>query len=140
MPRYERLSPKLVGAHLLYGKIELKLTHGFSCFFIVNQTEDKEFLEKTAMDFILSSCKDFHFFGEKEPIWHTAFDLVDSLVFPNSTSETVALTSGYQTVEDFSEALKDMISARTFVPHDVFLIYDDERIYRQVLSLVGISN
>lgn len=139
MPRCEKITLNLTGADLIYGKIDLKLTRGFTCFFIVNQTNDKEFIEKTAVDFIFSGCKDFHFFGVYEPEWHLAFDLADSLIFPNSTYETVARTSGYDSIEAFAESLHSMISARTFVPHDYFLIFDDEDLYRKTISILGVT-
>ena len=138
MPRCEKIFLNLTGADLFYGKIDLKLTRDFTCFFIVNHTNDREFIEKTSMDFILSGCKDFHFFGTYEPEWHLAFDLMDSMIFPNSTYETVARTSGYDSIDDFSASLREMVFARTFVPHDFYLIYDDEVLYRKTISLLGV--
>ena len=138
MSRCKKLTLNLTAANLFSGKIDLRITRDFSCFFIVNSTNNREFIEKTALDFILSGCKDFHFFGIYEPEWHLAFDLKDSMVFPNSTSETVARTSGYDSIEDFSEALHEMISVRAFVPRDYFLIYDDEELYRKIISILGL--
>lgn len=52
----------------------------------------------------------------------------------DSTSESVALTSGWDSIEDFADALDVELSLRTFVPHDIFLIYDDVRIYNDVVA------
>ena len=138
MARCERITLNLTGTDLYSGKIDVKSTRNFSCFFIVNNPNNRRFIEKTAMDFILSGCKDFHFFGTYESEWHHAFDLADSLVFPNSTYETIARTTGYNSINDFSESLREIISARTFVPHDYFLIYDDEELYRKIVLMLGV--
>lgn len=138
MTRCEKLSLTLTGADLFYGKIDLKLTHNSSCFFIVNHTAETEFIKKTAMDFILSGCKDFHFFGTYKNPWLHAFNTMNSFVFPASAYETAARISVYDSIEAFSKVLHCRISARSFIPHDSFLIYHDEELYRSVLSLLGI--
>lgn len=136
MRRHERIAPNLMSAHLVDGEIDLNRSHGCSCFFIVNESNDKVFIDKTAMEFILSGCKDFHFFGEMEPVWHVAFDLMDSTIFPNASYENVALTSGYADIEEFVDVLHEAISLRSFVPHDCYLLYDDEAMYRQVVAML----
>lgn len=131
--KYEKLRPNLYGAHLVYGKIDLNPTHRFSCFFIVQHTDDTEFIKKQAMQLLLAGCRNFDFFGKKEPLWHLGFDDVDIMLNPNSTPENVALTSGWSTLDDFVEALDLVISVRPIVPHDTYLLYDDRAIYEEVL-------
>ena len=132
--RYEKLRPNLYGAHLVFGKIDLNPTHRFSCFFIVQHTDDKEFIKKQAMQLLLAGCRNYDFFGEKEPLWHLGFDDVDIMLNPNSTPENVALTSGWSTLDDFVDALDLAISVRPIVPHDTYLLYDDRAIYEEVLK------
>lgn len=133
MPRYKKLRPNLYSADLFYGKIDLKPGHGFSCFFIVQHTDDKEFIKDQAIQLLLAGCRNFDFYGKMEPIWHLGFDDADILLNPNSTQETVALTSGWDTIDEFVEVLHNEISCRPFVPHDYYLIYDDEETYEDVL-------
>ena len=40
----------------------------------------------------------------------------------------------YSDLEEFINMLQEEISARYFVPHDTYLIYDDETVYKQILS------
>lgn len=47
--KYDKLRSNLYGAHLIYGEIDLNPTHIISCFFIVEHTDDKEFIKKQAM-------------------------------------------------------------------------------------------
>ncbi len=134
--RYEKLRHNLYSADLRYGKIELKSTHGFSCFFIVEHTDSKEFIKDQALQLLLAGCRNFDFYGKMEPLWHIGFDEADILLFPDSTSETVALTSSWETLDEFVETLQDELSVRPFVPHDFYLLYDDEGIYKEVLRLL----
>ena len=138
--RYKKLLPNLYSADLHYGKIELKPTHGFSCFFIIRHTDDKEFIKDQAIQLLLSGCRNFDFYGEMEPMWHICVDEADILLYPDYTSETVALTSGWDNLEEFAEALHDELSLRPFVPHDFYLLYDDEGTYKEVLGLLDISD
>ena len=131
--RYEKLRPNLYGAHLVYGKIDLNPTHRFSCFYIVQHTDDEKFIKKQAMQLLLAGCRNFDFFGEKEPLWHLVFDDVDIMLNQDLTPESVALTSGWSALDDFVEVLDLVISARPTVPHDTYLLYDDRAIYEEVL-------
>ena len=134
MPRYRKLRPNLYSADLVYGKIDLKPGHGFSCFFIVQHIDDKEFIKDQAIQLLLAGCRNFDFYGEKGPIWHLGFDDADILMNPNSTPETVALTSGWDTIDEFVEVLHNEISCRLYVSHDYYLLYDDEETYEYVLQ------
>ena len=136
MAMYKKLKPNLYSADLHYGKIDLcdlKPGHGFSCFFIVQNTDDRDFIKDQAIQLLLAGCRNFDFYGKMEPIWHLGFDDADIMLNPNSTPETVALTSGWSTIDEFTEVLHNEISCRTFVPHDFYLIYDDKKIYEDVL-------
>lgn len=66
MLRYEKIRPNLYGLDMLYGKIDLKPTHGFSCFFIVEHIEDNDFIKRQAMQLLLAGCRDFNLYGKTE--------------------------------------------------------------------------
>ena len=134
MQRYNKLRNNLYSAELLYGKIELKRTHGFSCFFIVEHTFDAEFIKDQAIQLLLVGCQDFYFYGKAEPNWHLGVDEANIFLSPKTALETDVLISGWSTLEEFADALNDVLSLRPFVPHDFYLIYDDEKIYRNVLK------
>lgn len=139
MQRYNKLRDNLYSTDLIYGKIELKPTYGFSCFFIVEHTLDMDFIKDQAIQLLLAGCQDFHFYGKTEANWRLGVDEVNMLLHPESTSETDVLISGWNTLEEFVDALKDVLSLRPFVPHNVYLIYDDEEKYRNVLKKLDVS-
>lgn len=126
----------MYSADLLYGKIELKPTHRFSCFFIVEHTFDVEFIKDQAIQLLLVGCQEFDFYGEAGPQWHLGVDEAGILLHPVSTPETVTWTSRWDTLEEFVDTLNERLSERPFVPHDFYLIYDDEGIYRNVLKML----
>lgn len=120
----------------MYGKIELNPTHGFSCFFIVEHIDDKEFIKDQALQLLLSGCRNFDFYGKKKDAWHFGVDEADMMLYPNMTYETVALTSGWVSIEEFVEELHYVLSQRPFLPHDYYLLYDDHEIYQNTLELL----
>ena len=122
------------------GEIDLSKHRERIFFFIVEHTTDKKFIEKQAMQLLVAGCRDFHFFGAKEPLWHLTFDEVDIMMYPNSTSENVALTSNYITFDDFVDEIKLCINCRYFLPTDIYLVYDDKSLYQNVLQALKIYN
>ena len=53
--------------------------------------------------------------------------------------EKFAVTAGYDDMDDFVNELDLSIHVRTLVPNDTFLLYDDEVLYKDVLSRLGIN-
>ena len=138
MRKFERLSNIFFGVEMISGEIDLSKHRERIFFFIVEHTTDKEFIEKQAMQLLVAGCRDFHFFGAREPLWHLAFDEVDVMMYPNSTPENVALTSNYITFDDFVDEIKLCINCRYFLPTDIYLVYDDKSIYQKVLQALKI--
>ena len=138
MQRYNKLRNNFHSADLLYGKIDLNPIHTFSCFFIVEHTFDVEFIKEQAIQLLLAGCQSFDFYGKAEPNWQIGVDEANILLYSKSNPETDVLTSGWSTMEEFADALNSVLSLRTFVPYDVYLIYDDEEIYKNVMKRLGI--
>ena len=134
MQRYNKLRNNLYSADLLYGKIDLNPIRTFSCFFIVEHTYDAVFIKDQVIQLLLAGCQSFDFYGKAEPNWHLGVDEANTLLRLKSAYETNVLISGWSTLEEFADALNDVLSLRPFVPHDFYLIYDDEEIYRSVLK------
>ena len=136
MQRYEKLRENLYGAHLMYGKIDLKPTHGFSCHFIVEHTDEEDFIEEQFMQLLLAGCRNFDFYGEKKSIWRKGYKTVYRKLYPNPTEETFACFSAWGSIEGFAGELRDRLSVRYFVPQDFYILYDDKELYHKVLELL----
>ena len=137
MQRYEKLSPCFYGVEMFYGKIDLKLTRRFSCFFIVEHTNDKRYIKDQIIQLFLAGCRDFHFYGAYAPVWRHCWDEVVIMLYPDPTPETVGVAFGWDSIEDFVDELNMELSCRGIVPHEEYLIYDDAGIYAQVLGMLG---
>ena len=123
----EKLCSNLYGVHLKDGEIDTIPAPNSSCFFIVHHMNIKDCVKKHALHLLLSGCRDFYFFGNEEPLWHLVFDEVDIMINPDSTTENVALTSGYSTLDDFIETLDLEISTMEDLARDraiEFTAYD----------------
>ncbi len=97
-----------------------------SCFFLVFHVAQEGFIRTWAEQLLKAGCREFHFWGDKEKVWHLLVDEVDVERTLDHDLEDMAMTSGYHDLEDFVWELQ-MQS-----PQDCCLFYDDEDVYRQV--------
>jgi len=134
LDRYVRLNNKFYSLDLYYGKTNLKPYHDFQCFFIVEHPCSEEFIHDQALALLTSQCKNFDFYGAYSKKWDIGFDLVDIQLHPNEDDMNIALTSTWESLDDFVEALELALSTRVFVPCDIYLIYDDKAIYEKVIE------
>ncbi len=131
MDRYERLNNRLIGLNLLYGKVSINATHNSILFYIVEHTEDVQFIRKEAMQIASQTGIDeVYLYGEKESLWHQIFDETDIQI--KGESEDILLTCSYITIDDLINELIEVSTTYTFVPLDCYLIYDDRNIYEDI--------
>lgn len=109
---------------------ENRKTH---CYFISQYTKDITAISSIARTLLDKGCRDFHFCGLQEPLWHLQFDSVYVDLFQDNDGENVALTSGYETLEEFAEELFSSIDYWC-MNEDHYLIYDDKEKYIQLLN------
>lgn len=99
-----------------------------SCFFLVSHIREEAVIRALAECLLKAGCRDFHFWGDREGLWHLLFDEVDVERTLDNDLEDVAMTSGYSDIQDFAWEL------RMQSPQDCCLFYDDAETYRQVLQ------
>ncbi len=97
-----------------------------SCFFLVSHVAQEGFIRTWAEQLRKAGCREFHFWGDKEEVWHLLFDEVDVERTLDHDLEDMAMTSGYHDLEDFTWELHIQS------PQDCCLFYDDEDVYRQM--------
>jgi len=136
MYRFECLSRNFYGVEIFRGEIGLSKERAIIFFFIVEHTNEKDFIFKQALQLLLAGSRQFIFFGKQKLIWHTAFDKLHMKMFPNNSLEMVAVTSEYKTIADFADEIALCIRCRYLVPTDIYLVYDDEETYRAVLKML----
>ena len=136
MQRYKKLRPNLFSADLHYGKIDIKPDHYFSCFFIVQHTDDREFIKEQMIQLLLSGCRWFDFYGDKGAVWEASLEEAHRIVLPKNSVENTIRLNRWDTIEGFVAALNKSISMRPIVPCDHFLLYDDMNIYEAVVDQV----
>ena len=134
MQRYKKLRHNLFSADLHFGKIEIKPDHYCSCFFIVQHTDDREFIKDQAIQLLLAGCRNYDFYGEKRKIWETGLEGAYRIVLPENSVENTIRLNRWDIIEDFVAALNKSISMRPIVPCDHFLLYDDMKIYEAVVE------
>ena len=133
MTRYNRICNNLYSADLFSGQIDLNPTHGLSCFFIVQHASDAEFAGKQLLSLTLARSS-FHFLGECRAAWNGALLKLQHQLFLGNKEKPQLLSVSYDSLDSFVTALHGEMSIRPIVPHDFYLLYDDEAMYQDVLQ------
>ena len=138
MKRYKKLRPNLYSADLHYGKIDIRPDHYCSCFFIVQSTDDMEFIRDQGMQLLLAGCRHFDFSGDRRTIWQKGIEAAHGLVIAGNGGGKAICMNVWDTIEEFAVSLNKSISLRTIIPCDHFLLYDDIGGYKTVLDAIGV--
>ena len=95
---------KIEVVDLRTGNLTLRPNARTISYFTVNTMNDREAIRKIAMSLILSGCREFHFYGKQEDLWHQIFDEVDIQINPNAsdaTKRTGGVNEGYNRATEF---------------------------------------
>ncbi len=135
----EMLRPNLFSSYLVDEKTTIWPDHTFCCFFIVQHTDNMDFIHKLAFQLRFTCCRDFNFFGVHEPLWHQHFDDI-AMKWNPWHEKIVAITSGWATLDSFVDAMYLAVSTRCLFPNDVYLLYDDRLIYEEAMRLFDVCD
>ena len=132
--RYKKLRPNFYSAHLNTGKLDLKPNHTAHFFFVVENSNDKEYMRQQARELLLTPGLWFEFYGRYRNEWELAFDEMDIMLHPNMDEEEIAMTSSWTDLDSFVDTLDLALETRSIVLCDIYLLYDDEDIYKQIIE------
>ena len=134
MDRCEKLRDNLYSAELLTGSITPVKEHIALIFYIVNNTDNSEFIENEALQKITQFGKtEYHFCGRHSELWQRIFNDTALKIYPTDSEKVI--TRKYESTEKFADELSSVLQERYFVPTDFYLIYDDEEMYRQAVGM-----
>lgn len=134
MDRCEKLRDNLYSAKLLTGSITPVKEHIALIFYIANNTDNGEFVENEALQMITQFGKtEYHFCGRHSELWQRIFNDTALKIYP--TDSKTVITRTYENTENFADKLSIALQEKYFVPTDFYLIYDDEKMYRQVVGM-----
>lgn len=134
MDRCEKLRDNLYGVKLLTGSITPVKEHIALIFYIVNSTDNGEFVENEALQMITQFGKtEYHFCGRHSELWQRIFNDTALKIYPTDSKKVITRT--YENTENFADELREALQEKYFVPTDFYLIYDDKEMYRQVVGM-----
>ena len=110
----------------------------FCCYFIVEHSCDPEYIHQQAVQLLMSQCFGFYFFGMYSKKWVQEFRMVENTIYPNAKERR--FLKQWDRINDFADALHEILSCRPLFPHDTYLIYDDLKIYQEVLAMLGVAS
>lgn len=134
MARFKKLSNQFYSLNLYTGKTDFKLGHNILCYFIVQHPCSEQFIKEQALQLLMTPCRNFDFYGACSGQWENGFHDVGIMLQPDNNDIKCALTSQWDDLDKFVDALHLAISSRYLVPCDTYLIYDDEPLYRRVIE------
>ena len=130
--RYDWLGPRFFGVDLERGEMILRPGHTVTMFLIVEHSDDEAFIRKESLQLLMTGRdRWFHFYGKQKQLWYSIMKETDALLHSIDARKV-----NYDNIDDFVSELDFCIHARTFVPNDVFLLYDDASLYHDVMDLV----
>ena len=133
---FQIIDHNIYGVDLFTGRIAPSNSHCAELFYIVDVTNNEEFIKREALQMLLQfGPTNYFFYGKKRKLWHLVFDETDIML--NSNKETVANTIDCSTLDELIDELKDRKHLRNIVNCDYYLIYDNEEIFEFVKNEIS---
>ena len=106
MDRCEKLRDNLYGVKLLTGSITPVKEHIALIFYIVNNTDNGEFVENEALQMITQFGKtEYHFCGRHSELWQRIFNDTALKIYPTDSEKVI--TRKYESTEKFADELRE---------------------------------
>ncbi len=133
---FQIIDHNIYGVDLFTGRIAPSNSHCAELFYIVDVTNNEEFIKREALQMLLQFGQtNYFFYGKQRKLWHLVFDETDIML--NSNKETVANTIDCSTLDELIDELKDRKHLRNIVNCDYYLIYDNEEIFEFVKNEIS---
>ena len=133
---FQIIDHNIYGVDLFTGRIAPSNSHCSELFYIVDVTNNEEFIKREALQMLLQFGQtNYFFYGKQRKLWHLVFDETDIML--NSNKETVANTIDCSTLDELIDELKDRKHLRNIVNCDYYLIYDNEEIFEFVKNEIS---
>ncbi|MBQ7444448.1 MAG: hypothetical protein IJS71_00720 [Clostridia bacterium] len=129
-----QIRPDFYSASMTTGKVNVPLGRDFICFLIVEHIDDESFILEQVDDILIAGCKGFGIYGAKKPLWHR---LINRENFDLSIDDVdIVTTARFDSEQAFVRALSRELKGAWPEKNDVYILYDDEKLYEQVLQKV----
>lgn len=128
MSRYTQIAPCFFSAEMEYGRVEKQAGHTSSIHLILNRPYEDEYVEKQALAIMLSGAITVSTYGAYAPMW------TEKMYETKRLMRIVNPLAYYEAFTEFCYMLYTDITCRSLVPHNTFLVYDDEDIYHDALK------
>lgn len=134
MNRSLKYKPNFYTLDLLTGKTCLLPSRIFMCFFITEQEYCEVFIREQLLSLLTSQCLYIGIYGSQSSQWGAAYDAICAQLYPRLCCPC----SVYSTIFLFKNDLHELLTTRPLVPCDIYLVYDDNTVFRQVLDLLNL--
>lgn len=133
---FQIIDHNIYGVDLFTGRITPSNSHCAELFYIVDTTNNEEFIKREALQMLLQFGQtNYFFYGKQSKLWHLIFDETDIML--NSNKETVANTIDCSTLDELIDELKNRKHLRNIVNCDYYLIYDNEETFEFVKNEIS---
>ena len=133
-PSINQIRPRFYSTSITAGKVDLVPTRDFICFLIVEHIDDETFIKEQVDSILFAGCKGFEIYGSNESRWHYFIDQEDIRLSYDGVQ--FAYSAGWNSKPSFVHTLFRALNDERPIKNDIYLIYDDEKVYEDVLEKV----
>lgn len=129
-----QLADLFFGGNIQSGFPELLYAKQIKVFLIVDHIREPDQIRNIAVKLMSMDCIEFVFWGKQANTWHNETDIADIKLHPDENDWV--LTNDWDEVDDFVDDIAIALSVREYSNTTIFLLYDDETLFLNVLSLL----
>lgn len=134
MLNYTVLNNRFYSANLITGGIDIRTKDENIIFIFTEHMDDDNFIYQTALKYVKMPKTSLCFFGRNAILWRMCCEALNRQVYPDQEQRRYQSYDMYNSLEDFIVELQNCLEVRELVMCDIFLLYDDEPLYKRLLQ------
>lgn len=134
MLNYTVLNNRFYSANLLTGGADIRKTEKNVVFMLTENVDDDNFIYHTSLSMVKKDKTSICYFGKTAALWRMCCEALNRQLYPEQDARRYQCYDKYDTLEEFIVELLNCLETRDMALYDIFLIYDDEPLYRMVLN------
>lgn len=136
MDKQYKLANNLYAASLDCGEISIAAGYTYSFYLVFANTYNEDYMRKQALQLVMSGCENINIYGTFHNKWCSILEMTTQRIMRISNQRNTLRIKAWDSIADFSMALYNEQQTRSFVPHIIYLIYDDYVLCQEILKCI----
>ena len=134
MLNYTVLNNRFYSANLITGGIDIRPKDENIIFILTDHVDDDNFIYQTTLKYVKMPKTSLCFYGKNAILWRMCSEALNRQVYPDQEQRRYQSYDMYSSLEDFIVEMQNCLEVRELVMCDIFLLYDDEPLYKRMLQ------